>query len=157
MIAICMLSSGCFTYQPADFSTVPMGGGVRVYLSQAGMNRLRELGGDALPGAGTRPVVSGTLVSRTPDQFSLQIPVATRAVGFHTAAIEQQVTLAVADVVQVELKKVSGVRTAALTAAGAGAIGYLIVLVVKGARDPIIDQSPEPDNLRVPLLSLPLR
>src|SRR5688572_31081052 len=121
-----------------------MGEGVRVYLSQSGMERFRELGGDALPGAGTRPVVSGTLVNRTPSEFSLAIPVGTRAVGFHTAALDQRVTLPVADVVQVEMKKVSGVKTAALTAAGAGAIGYLIVVIVKGARDPVIDTEPDP-------------
>ena len=152
-----LFGSGCYSYIPADFSTVPMGEGVRVYLSETGMTRLRELGGDALPGAGTRPIVSGRLVNRTPSEFSLEIPVGTRAVGFHTEELDQRLTLPVADVVQVEMKKVSGVKTAALTAAGAGAIGYLIVLVVKGARDPVIDTQPDPDNIRIPLFSLPVR
>ncbi len=148
--------SGCFAYVPTDFAAVPLGEGVRVYLSQTGMNRLREIGEDAIPGAASTPVLIGTLVRRDASEFSLQVPVGTRQVGFHSAELDQQVTLPVADVVLVERRKVSGARTVLLTAAGTAVVGAAIYAIIDGARRPLDNSAPDSDNVRVPLFSIPV-
>src|SRR5688500_1644394 len=91
-----LLSAGCYSYAPADFAAVPIGEGVRVYLTQGGVAHLQEVGGDALPGLADRPVLVGRLVGKDAGAFSLQVPVATRQVGFHSAALDQRVTLPIA-------------------------------------------------------------
>jgi hypothetical protein len=151
-----VLATGCYTYVPAQFSAIPIGEGVRVYLTQSGVDRLRQIGADALPGLTDRPVLNGRLVRRDATEFSLQVPVGTRQTGFHQAALDQQVTLAVTDLVQVERRRVSGVRSG-LAAAGATAlVATVVVLIVNGARRPVDNTGPEPDNLRIPLLAVPV-
>ena len=148
--------TGCYTYVPAQFDAVPIGEGVRVYLTQSGVDRLRQVGAGALPGLTDRPVLSGRLVRRDATEFSLQVPVGTRQAGFHQAALDQQVTLPVTDLVQVEQRRVSGVRSG-LAAAGATALlATVVVMIVNGARRPVDNAGPDPDNLRVPLLAAPV-
>src|SRR3954463_510633 len=101
-----VFTGACYSYVPASFTAVPIGQGVRLYLSEAGLDSLRRAAGDAVPGIGDRPVVSGILVRRDAKDFSLQIPVATRQAGFHETELDQRVTLPVADLVQVEQRKV---------------------------------------------------
>jgi hypothetical protein len=144
-------SSGCYTYVPAAFPTIPTGERVRVYLSQAGAARLREIGGDAIPGLGERPVVAGRLVRRDATEFSLQIPIGARQTGFLQEELDQQVTLPVAELVQVERRQVSGVRSALAVVAGTAALTALVVTVLKGARNPSPSTGGDPDNLRAPI------
>jgi hypothetical protein len=154
ILAASLGGSGCYKYVPTELAAVPIGDGVRVYLSRDGMDRFRKVGGDVLPNAGTSPVLAGTLVRLEGGEFSLEVPVATRQVGFLSSQLDQRVTLPVADVVQVESRKVSGLRTAALTVAGTALIGYAIVEVVHGARDPVPGNGGDPDNLRIPLFKV---
>jgi hypothetical protein len=156
VVGTAVLSSGCYTYVPAQFTTIPIGEGVRVYLSQAGVDRLRQVGADALPGLTDRPVLSGRLVRRDASEFSLQVPVGTRQAGFHVAELDQQVTLPVTDLVQVERRQVSNVRTAISVAAGTAALTTVVVMIVNGARRPVDNTGPDPDNLRIPIFSLPV-
>jgi hypothetical protein len=156
VLGTAVFASGCYTYVPTQFTTIPIGEGVRVYLSQSGVDRLRQVGAEALPGLTDRPVLSGRLVRRDASEFSLQVPVGTRQTGFHTAEIDQQVTLPVADLVQVERRQVSSLRTALSVAGGTAALASVVVLVVNGARRPVDNGGPDPDNLRIPLLSVPV-
>jgi hypothetical protein len=156
VVGTAVLTSGCYTYVPAQFTTIPIGEGVRVYLSQSGVDRLRQIGADALPGLTDRPVLSGRLVRRDASEFSLQVPVGSRQTGFHTAALDQQVTLPVTDLVQVERRQVSGLRTALSLGAGTAALATVVVMIVKGARRPVDNTGPDPDNLRIPVFSIPV-
>lgn len=146
-----VFACGCYSYVPANFTTIPPGEGVRVYLSQAGVDSLRHAAADALPDIGDRPVVSGRLVRRGTTDFSLQIPVATRQAGFHQAELDQQVTLPVADVVQVEAKRLSGVRTGLATVLATATLATVVVTILTGARQPVsTDGGGGVENLRLP-------
>ena len=145
-----VFSSGCYSYVPANFTAIPQGEGVRVYLSQAGVDSLRRAAGDAIPALGDRPVVSGRLVQRSATDFSLQIPVATRQAGFLQSELDQQVTLPIADVVSVETKTLSGTRTALATIAGTALLAAVVVTIVTGARQPVNTDGGAGDNLRIP-------
>jgi hypothetical protein len=151
-----VFASGCYTYVPAQFTAIPLGEGVRVYLSQSGVDRIRQIGADALPGLTDRPVLNGRLVRRDANEFSLQVPVGTRQAGFHQAALDQQVTLPVSDLVQIEQRRVSGVRTGLAMAGGTALLATVVVLVVSGARNPADNGGVDGDNLRVPLFSIPI-
>jgi hypothetical protein len=155
LVAVTVLfATGCYSYAPAELGVVPIGEGVRVYLSRDGMTRLKELGGDQIPGAAEdQPVVSGTLVRRTGSEFSLLIPVTSRQVGFLQTNLGQQVTLPVADAVQVQLRKVSPVKTGLALAASTAGLAYLLVSIVHGARQPTNpNPDPGPVDLRIPVL-----
>ncbi len=156
LIAVVLLAAtGCYSYVPTAIDAAPIGKGVRVYLSRAGMDRLREMGGNEIPGGAlTEAVVKGTLVRRDATQFTLQIPVTSRRVGFLQSELGQQVTLPQADVVQVELKNLSGVRTGAALVASTAVIAAVIVSIIKGARQPIDTPTPEPGDIRLPGFSV---
>ena len=156
VVGAACFASGCYTYVPAQFTAIPIGEGVRVYLSQAGVDRLRQVGADALPGLTDRPVLNGRLVRRDATEFSLQVPVGTRQAGFHQAELDQQVTLPVTDLVQVERRMVSGLRSALSVVAGTALLATVVVTIVNGARRPSDNGGPEPDNLRIPLFSVPV-
>ena len=149
---VLVVMTGCYSYVPAQFETVPIGEGVRVFLSREGMSRLRELGGDQIPGAASdQPVVQGTLVRRTAADFSLLIPVTSRQVGFLQNELGQQVTLPVADAVQVQRRKVSQVKTGLALAGSTAAIAFVIVSIIKGARQPSDNSPPLPEDIRLPM------
>jgi hypothetical protein len=154
---VLLVTTGCYSYVPAEFETVPIGEGVRVYLTREGVTRLREIGGDQIPGASSeQPVVSGTLVRRSPADFSILIPVTARQVGFLQNELGQQVTLPVADAVQVQLRKVSQVKTGAALVGSTAAIAFVIVSIIKGARQPSDNPQPLPEDLRIPFsVSIP--
>jgi len=144
--------TGCYSYVPAEFETVPIGEGVRVFLTREGVTRLRELGGDQIPGANSdQPVVQGTLTRRSPADFSILIPVGSRQVGFLQNELGQQVTLPVADAVQVQLRQVSQVKTGAALVGSTAAIAFVIVSIIKGARPPNDNPEPPPGDIRIPL------
>jgi hypothetical protein len=146
-----LLATGCYSYVPVELEVAPVGQDVRVYLSRTGVERLRELGGDQIPGAAAdQPVVSGTLVRRTGSDFSLLIPVTSRQVGFLQTDLGQQVTFPAADAVQVQLRKVSALKTGLVVAGSTALIGYVIVNIVQGARQPVDRPIPEPGDLRFP-------
>lgn len=150
---ILLVASGCYSYVPAELGVVPVGEGVRVYLSRAGVAKLSELAGDQIPGAGgDQPVVQGTLVRRTDSEFSLLVPVASRQVGFLQSNLGQQITFPVGDAVQVQLRKVSSVKTGLALVGSTAGIAYVIVAIVQGARQPTNpNPDPGPVDLRVPL------
>ena len=140
----------CYSYVPADFTTVPIGEGVRVYLSQAGADSLRRAAGDAVPGIGDRPIVSGTLVRRDATDFSIQIPVATRQTGFQSSELDQRVTLPVADLVQVEQRKVSSLKTGLALVGSVVILSTIVVTVMTGSRQPVDTGTPSGENALIP-------
>jgi hypothetical protein len=149
---VLLVTTGCYSYVPAEFGAVPIGEGVRVYLSRDGVTRLRELGADQIPGAaGDEPVVQGTLTRRTASDFSVLIPVTSRQVGFLQNELGQQVTLPVADAVSVQLRKVSQVKTGLALAGSTAGLAFIIVSIIQGARQPQDNQQPLPDDIRIPL------
>ena len=148
---VLLVTTGCYSYVPADFETVPIGGGVRVFLSREGVARVRELGGDQIPGAASdQPVIQGTLVRRTAAEFSVLVPVTSRQSGFQQNPLGQQITLPVADAVQVQRRQVSQLKTGLALAASTAGIAFVIVSIISGARQPEDEPPPPPVDLRIP-------
>src|SRR5688500_18943978 len=155
VVALLILTTGCYSYVPAEFTAVPLGEGVRVYLSREGQARLRAAGEDQIPGlADEEPVVDGVLVRREASEFSLRIPVAQRQTGFIQSTLDQQVTLPTTEVVQVRQRVVSRTKSALAVVGSTAAVGALLVTIIKGARRPVDDEQPLPDEMRVPLLRI---
>ena len=112
IVAVMILTTGCYSYVPAEFAAVPLGEGVRVYLSREGQTRLRAAGEDQIPGLREdEPIVEGVLVRRDASEFSLRIPVAQRQAGFIQSTLGQQVTLPTTEVVQVQHRIVSRTKS----------------------------------------------
>ena len=152
IVAAMILTTGCYSYVPADFATVPLGEGVRVYLTREGQARLRAAGEDQIPGLGAdEPVVDGVLVRRDASEFSLRIPVAQRQVGFIQGTLDQQVTLPTTEVVQIQHRIVSRTKSTLAVVGSTAAIAGLLVVIIKGARRPVEDDQPLPDEMRRPL------
>lgn len=150
--AVLLVSTGCYSYVPAEFDVIPVGEGVRVYLSREGVQRLREIGGDVIPGAsGDQPVVSGTLVRRDLDEFSIRIPVTAHQEGFLQTELGQQVTLPTSVVVQAQRRKVSQVKTALAVVGSTALITGVIISIIKGARQPVDSRNPPSEDVRIPL------
>lgn len=152
-VALCL--SGCFSYVPAEFETIPIGEEVRLFLNGAGLERLNEVGEDILPDS-DEPVVAGTLVARQADQFSLRIPVASRQEGFLQSQIAQQVTLPTSGLVQAERRQLNGIRTGLAVASGTAAIAVLVMTIISGGTPPQPVPPPTGEDARIPLFSVPL-
>jgi hypothetical protein len=143
--ALLLGASGCFVYVPGDAASVPAGESVRVRLTRAAGTELRELTTDE------PSVVRGTVLRREPERLLLRVPLAARRDGFAMQPIAQDVGIATADIVDLELRRKSAGRTA-LLAAGTGAVGLVVIgMILGGARDPVLDAPEPPNELRVPI------
>lgn len=144
--------TGCFSYVPADPATVPVGEEIRAHLTRDGLARLEALGREDLDD----PVVAGTLVRRSGDRLSLRIPVS-REAGFVRSDIAQQVTFALEELLRVDRRRLDPARTGLALAGAAGAATALVLLIMGGSEGE--DRLPPPggpDDLRIPLVSIPL-
>jgi hypothetical protein len=140
---------GCFSYIPVSVDLAPVGADYRVQLTRLRMEQLRDQDPGGLPESGLQ--IRGTLVERDAGAIALLIPVAARQVGIHQAEIDRRVQIAVADVVEVERRRLDRGRTALAVAGLLGGVGFVIFSTLEGARfwegSP---DSPPPDAFRAP-------
>ncbi len=150
LAASTFLLSGCFSYVPADFGAVPTGKDVRVQVSRIALARLPEDVAD------DGPVYDGTLVAAEGDGVTLEIPYRERPSVFAQAPQGgRELHLARADVVQFERKQFDAGNTALLVG---GAVGVtLLALKAFVFKDSGSQPGgpPDPNLVRVPVLSLP--
>ena len=71
---------GCYNYVPTDFTTVPVGEDLRLFVNPGDVPELSEIPA----GEDLAPVVQGTLVAVEGDALVVRVPVARRQQGFHT-------------------------------------------------------------------------
>lgn len=154
LLAMIPAVTGCFSYVRTEVDAVPAGEGVRIFLSAEELRQLESEGlvDDLSLGS---PVVAGTLARHADGRIFLRVPVGSRRVGFHTEALDQELPIRTGGIVQVERRVFNRLGTGLLAAAGAGLIGSVAYLILDGARRPTEVQYPDPDNVRVPLLSIP--
>lgn len=157
LFAPLLLHTGCFAYVPAELAAIPDGHDIRVYLST---QEKRDLEDDGVPDEffiGSPPAVVGTLTRRQDDRLFVQVPVGQRQVGFHAERLGQEIPIRSDGIVHLERRALNRVATG-LTALGAAGLAATVVYwVMSDARRPVQDQFPEPENIRIPALSLPLR
>ncbi len=144
------LLSACFTYVPADVAAVTPQEEVRVHLDRAGMAGLPE--GIPLDGAW----LSGRILRQEGDSLVLRVPVASRAEGFGRE-LRQDVYVAASDVTEVGRRQVDRTKTALVSVAATGAAAGLVLLIMGGTESNVQQIPPGPDQLRIPLLSIPLK
>jgi hypothetical protein len=140
------LSSACFTYVPNQIATVPVGEQVQVHLSPRAQVELSQRG------RRVEETVRGTLAERSGGQLLLRVPIAAEQEGFFRTAVEQDLPVAEADVVGIDLRRFSGTRTAMLIGGSVGGGALIVLTVIAATRSGGENPGPGPDEIRVPLL-----
>ncbi len=141
----------CFRYVPAEFAAVPPGESVRVYLTRQGMAEVREVSN------ADGPFVTGTLLRLDADNLFVRVPVSTRQVGFFTERLGQELALRTSEIVQLERRQLDGVGTGLLVAGTAAAAAGIVLLIIEAVSSDNPIEPPPPDEIRIPLLSFPVR
>lgn len=137
--------AGCFVYMPAELQSVPAGESVRVRLSRAAAEELELIA----PGGGS--VVRGTLVRRDANALFVRVPIATRREGVATRPIEQEVAIAPGEILELELRRRSGGRTALFVGGTAAVAAMVVGMILTGDRDRVIRDDEPPSEIRLPL------
>jgi hypothetical protein len=129
-----LASTGCYTYVPASLERVPIGSSVRTFLSTEATLAL-----DEQIGTRTAPL-SGRLLERSDTRVVLLVREPGPAARFGSTALYQRVDVAVPDVLRVDVRVLSDVRTGGFVTALLGAVTVAIVMAV-GENEP---RSPSP-------------
>jgi hypothetical protein len=156
-----LLLLGCYTYSPAPLDTIPAGTRVRTRLTPVEMARIREILNRE---AGS---VEGEWLGEEAGDLVLRVPVTVASyggaggAGGPGGAIHQPIRIPRGEVVEVEVRRLDRVRTAALVAAGAVVAGVVVARqfegtggepgIPPGGSGPAEHAAP----IRIPLLSLP--
>lgn len=116
-----MLCAGCFSYVPATLDAVPLGTNIRALVSTEAQLRLRDsLGLDARE-------LTGELVSREADRLLVQVRTGTGSREFGSQPLFQRIGLGRGDVLRVDQRRLSVVRTGLLAVAVAGVAVFVAV------------------------------
>jgi len=139
---------GCYKYAYEPLAQAPVGGDVRVHLSQQGFTRLLESRRDFTP---TSPTIDGKLAANGPGEIALTISLPPNPT---TPGLElrQSVMIPATDVLQVERRQLDRTKTT-IAGVGAGAlVAGLVVYSVRGKFGGTTTETPpqESEN-RVPL------
>ena len=114
---------GCYTYAPAVMETVPVGARVRALLSSEAEAALRDSLGLDLR------TLNGTLVQRQDSRLLFQVRTAAGSAAFGSQPLNQRIAVSPQDVLRVDVRRMSGVRTGVLAGVLAGAA---LVVAIEG-------------------------
>lgn len=144
--------SGCFRYVPTEIAAVPVGEPIEVHLSPSAQVQLSQRRGTRVD-----EVVRGTLAARRGNELLLRVPIAATREGFFRSDIEQELPVAEADVVAIGLRQFSPSRTALLV--GSSVVGGVLIVttIIAVARKGNAPPDPGPVEIRLPLVSFPVR
>jgi hypothetical protein len=145
--------ASCYTYIPAELTSIPQGQEVRVYLTRAAVAALPA---DVAPTDLNALYVRGRLEAREADSLTVGVPVGTRDPAFMTSDIRQLVKVRTAEVVDVRQREFSLPRTALLVGSGV-ALGATVITLIFQAENSDDIPDPNPDTSRVPIFSFPMR
>jgi hypothetical protein len=120
------LQLGCYRYVPADLAAVPVGGHIRAMVNATAADRLHSTYGVA------GSTLDGRVVAREGDVVTLAVPSVGLGSPLGTHALYQQVAVAAADVVGVEVRRVDVFRTGVVVAAGAAAASVIAARALNG-------------------------
>jgi len=144
-------STACFGYAPVQSGAVPPGAEVRVHLTRAGLLDVPEV---PVTGGGT---VVGTLRAQDERVTVLFVSQGVVLEGAMQRVIGQDLSLATAEIIQMEQRQFRSGRTVLAVAGGAGVLA-LLAASVRGARA-AVELPPGPGNQesRLPVfLSIPM-
>lgn len=145
-VVFVLLLAGCYRYEAARMGAVPSGTRVRVHLSDAGVQRLREVTGRE------RREVSGELL-RWAEDVVLSVPVAPEN-GAVDRGLQQRLVLPAEHVVAVEVREVDRARTVALVVGLVAGTAAAVITAVTGGGEAPGPQPPDGprEGTRVPVL-----
>ncbi len=143
------LTAGCYHYSAVETTGVDAGSGIRARISPNAAERIAPL-----LGMGVQRVLTGTVVERNSSGLIVEVPTAAQqGIEGSTQTLYQRITLAPADVVEIERRTLDTKKTA-LIVGGVSAVA-LSVLVKQMRGGPGID-SPPPSSggneSRIPIL-----
>ncbi|MFN8572163.1 MAG: hypothetical protein U0132_08905 [Gemmatimonadaceae bacterium] len=148
--AVCLLplAAGCYRYAPMKASDVSPGTGIRARINVEAGSRIAPL-----LGVTSARDLRGTLISATADTLVVEVP----APGVPDPdasgrVLNQRVSIARSEVLELETRTLDRVRTAALVGGSVAVLVSVLVKVLKG--EPGADKTPGPggtDDI-VPLL-----
>jgi hypothetical protein len=143
------LSAGCYHYSSVETTGLEAGSGVRARISPAAAERIAPL-------LGTRGqrVLTGTVVDRNSSGLIVEVPTAAQqGIEGSTQTLYQRITLAPADVVEIERRTLDTRKTALIVG---GVTAVALSVVIKQMRGgPGIDSPPTSsggNESRVPIL-----
>ena len=121
LLAALLLAPGCYTYSEAAIADVPPGTPVRLRVTGAEADRLAELR------MSDDREVPGTLLRQDHTAILLDSPVAAAGTTTRGAALSQRLEIPLSQVQEVEVRRLDGLRTAALVGAVAAAAAFVVI------------------------------
>lgn len=115
------LSLGCYSYVPSTMNAVPVGARVRALLSTEAEVALHDSLGLELRS------LNGTLVERQDSRLLFQVRTASGAAAFGSRPLNQRIAVSEQDVLRVDVRRMSRLKTGALIAALVGAAAVVAI------------------------------
>ena len=147
-----ILLAGCFNYVPTDFTTVPVGEDVRLTVTRQNVPDLSEVTLENDP----VPVLEGTLERRQDGSLIVRIPVGRRADGFHSVALGQEIRVPPDAIISAELRVLDGFKTAGMIVGTIAGATTLLLLGMDAMNDQAPLPQPDPPDLQLKLISIPI-
>ena len=151
VINLVLLLAGCFNYVPTDFTTVPVGEDIRLFVDPEDVPELSEIpAGEALT-----PVVQGTLVGMEDDAVVVRVPVARRQQGFHTLSLGQSIRVPHDGIISAQLRVLDELKTVGVVS-GTVAAAALIFVGLEVINPAPTTPDDDPPEFLLTLFSIPI-
>ena len=143
---------GCYNYVPTDFTTVPVGEDVRLFVNPGDVPELSEIpdGGDLTP------VVQGTLVGMEDDAVVVRVPVARRQQGFHTLSLGQSIRVPHDGIISAQLRVLDELKTVGVVSGTVAAAAVLIFVGLEIINPVPTTPGDDPPEFLLNLFSIPI-
>jgi hypothetical protein len=138
----------CYSYAPVETGALPQGANVRARVTSTAATRIAPL-----LGTSESRVLIGSLVSQNAQGMVIEVPTAaSTGMGSSMQTLYQRVSLAPADVTEMETRTLDRTRTAAVVGAGVAVAASVAIAALRGG--PGTDRPPTggPSEHRIPLL-----
>jgi hypothetical protein len=150
LLPAALLLSGCFSYIPAELGSMVPGQEIRLRVTPQGSSDLAAISG----GGGTS--VAGMLVGTDAAAIRVRVPVGVMVEGVTTRSLGQEVVIPRSQISSVERRELDRPRTVGAVAGGVAALVALVLAYGEIQDNPEIPPVIVPDEIRIPLLSVPL-
>jgi hypothetical protein len=126
LLPLIVSSLGCYSYAPTTVDAVPEGAEVRALVTLERQAALRDQVGL------NEEAVKGRVVEKRPDRLLLSVRTASTAEEFGSRSLYQRVEIPQADVLRVDAREVSPLKTAGIVAVTSGGIVVILLEVLGG-------------------------
>jgi hypothetical protein len=142
--------AGCYTYAPVQSSALSPGTGVRARVSATAAERVAPL-----LGVSDARVLTGTLIDNQSGTLIVEVPtIAQASVGSSGQSLNQRISIAPGDLVEIESRKLDRRRTGLVVGAAAVVAASATIAALKGG--PGLDRPPggSSTDAKIPLWRL---